>query len=190
MTFYISVNDDKKYIFNKFIKEDKMCFFCKNKFNKHIYLKNKNYLCNICYKINNCNINSDNNFSLCYSKISQKDIVCKTYDFINNNKKIPNITDIDKNAMNIKLSIIEFIEIIRNIEKTPCFFNNYKLFLSYNFNIDYLIKKSRFLSDNNYKVNTNLNKDIFIKDKEKLNKYEMNLDEYNFIYNSLYNKDI
>ena len=188
MAFYMNVCKDEKSKFNKFIKEDKVCHCCKNKYNINIYLKNKNYFCKICYKINNCDINSDKYFELCYSTLSQKDIVCKTYDFINNNKKIPNITDIDENAMDIKLSIIEFIEVLRHIDKIPSFFNNYKLFLNYNFNIDYLIKKSKFLSDDdNNNVKIDLNKENFIKNKNNLNKYKMNSDEYDFIYNSLYN---
>ncbi len=173
--------------FNKFTIEKKICNFCKNKFNKNIYFKDNNYLCNICYHINNCDLNTGSFFELCHSKMSQKEIVCKTYNFISNNKRIPNITDIDNNAMDINLSIIELIEVLRGNNVLPYFFNNYKFFLNYNFNIDYLIKKSKFLSDDNENHNINLNKEIFIKNKNSLNKYKIDSDEYNFIYKCLYN---
>jgi hypothetical protein len=186
MNYYINLKKKEYTKFNKFIKDKKKCNLCKNEFNRHIYFINNNHLCSICYLINNCDLNTDLFFDLCYSKMSQKEVVCKTYNFIYNNKRIPNITDIDNNAMDIKLSIIELIEVLRNIDNIPNFFNNYKLFLNYNFNIDHLIKKSKFLSDDD-NININTNKDIFIENKNSLNKYKMKLNEYDFIYNSLYN---
>ena len=180
---YINIKKDD-FKFHKFIMDKKICHLCENEFNKNIYFKDNNYLCKICYHINNCDLNTDIIFELCFSKMSQKEIVCKTYDFINTNKRIPNITDIDNKAKDLNLSIIELIQIIKSNNDLPNFFNNYKFFINYNFNIDYLLKKSKFLSDDN--DNIILSKESFIKNKNTLEKYNIKSNEYNFIYKSLY----
>ena len=105
--------------------------------------KNKE-CCKMCYIVNNIN-NNINQILLCHSTLSQSEIVKKTVEFIKLFRRHPKIKEIDKNAKNINLSIIELIFLLNNIDSKPPFFDNYKIFFSPNFDINYLLNKDGFL---------------------------------------------
>lgn len=204
----------RKYKYSITKKYNNICCYCGGNFSNYNYINSDNstkkedvYLCcKFCHMILNFRHSYCNSLLLCWSDMSQIDIVRNSIDYIIINGTIPQVSDIDKNAKNLNISLIEYINIINN--KMPDEFKKYKIFLSDNYDIMYLvplIKKSLFKTKKNiiktrqlHKFSKNELKHInkylgLVKKKENTLKKEIN----NIILNVLetecensYNKDI
>lgn len=126
------------------------CSYCGGKYLKYligVYVNDSvQILCRACYLINNINMGFNNEIILCYSKLSQLDIVKKTVNHIIDTDEIPTPTEIDKNSKMINLSIMELSNLllnIDNIDKKFKHFNRFKIFFSKGFDINF-IRANRF----------------------------------------------
>ena len=96
-------------------------------------------VCRACYIITHLNSGLFNEINLYYSEMSQIDIIRKTIDLIIKNNQIPLPSLIDENIKILPISILEFINILNNIEEVPNEFKNYKIFFTQKFNINFII---------------------------------------------------
>jgi len=127
-----------KSTFNNVAKKAKgKCFYCRSKYSKleAIIIGKKVdettmiLCCKVCKMIKECSYKNQKDLVLCWSKVSQIDIVSETTKYVRKNNRIPKITEIDPDAKQIQLSLIEFIELVGGV-KIPRQMNMYKVFLS------------------------------------------------------------
>lgn len=71
-------------------------------------------LCELCNIIAKYNTDSLNKAILVSSKVSQKEIIKKTFEYISKNKKVPTIKEIDPKANYIRESSIDIINAFKN----------------------------------------------------------------------------
>ena len=160
-------NKQKKILLKKF---NSRCNSCDIKYDKYMYVYDKKLLCKACYMINNHNILTYNQFNIYYSKLSQKEIINKTVDFIKEFNKIPDPKVIDNNILDVELSIIEYFNILKSDSKNKLL-DNLKLFFNKDFDFSFVDSNSfSFIDDNN---------DEF----QKLNLYKFNKEEKEFLNN-------
>ena len=181
--FNITINSNKKKGLLK--KNKNECYFCKKIFNKYMYLtsyKNKETLCcKMCYMITTCDHNIDS-LLLCYSELSQSEIVKKTVTFIKEFRRVPKVIEIDSKAKDINLSLLELVFILKNKKTLPKIMNNYKIFFGPKFNKDYLLNMDGFMFDSDEEIDLK----IYENQLNKLDEYKMNKEDYDYIYNIIY----
>lgn len=103
-----------------------MCIHLDNNSNNND-ISNLDLCCKVCYDITHINNSFNNEMIVCYSQLSQLEIVRKTIDFIINNNKVPKINNIDKNASRVQLSVMEFSNILVHSKQNKY---NYKIFFT------------------------------------------------------------
>lgn len=147
--------------FNTVAKKAKgRCYYCKSKYSKldTVVLGNNVdetsmlLCCKVCKMIKECSYKNQKDLVLCWSKVSQVDIVSETTKYVRKYNKIPKITEIDPEAKQLNLSLIEFIELVAgtNIPKQMYM---YKVFISSYF-------------DKSVITESNDNQSMFIDDEE------------------------
>jgi predicted transcriptional regulator len=121
-------------IYDSKIKIENICRYCGGKWDKYLFIEDKIVMCKLCYAIVHLNYNFCDQFVLCYSKLSQVDIVRKTVDaLLKHNNTVPQIRAIDPDAKLITgLSLHEFCNILISKVELPESMKNYKLFPSEN----------------------------------------------------------
>jgi hypothetical protein len=135
----------KKILFKKF---NGRCNNCDIKYEKYMYVFNKKLLCKACYMINKHNLLTYNQFNIYYSKLSQKEIINRTIDFIKEFNKIPDPKIIDNDVLDVELSIIEYFNILNSGLKNELL-NNLKLFFNKNFDFSFVDNNLfSFIDDN------------------------------------------
>jgi hypothetical protein len=150
------------------IKNNYSCMFCGGTYKKyligiyHDQSKTNDLCCRPCYLINHLNYGLPNEIDIYYSKLSQQDIIRKSVDFIIDNKIIPNPIAIDPNIQKSPISLLEFINILNNLESYPTELNNYKIFLNNNLNTDFLTSNftSNFISFINVEASMDLSESV------------------------------
>lgn len=105
-------------------KYDNVCNFCGGKYTRYlmcIELGNDHYgtCCKLCYMVKHLEISLDK-LIICHSELSQVEIIRKTVEL-----QCPSITTVDPNAKIIKLSPLEYSNLIRHDVKLP---EQYKIF--------------------------------------------------------------
>jgi hypothetical protein len=118
------------------------CRYCGGKYSKYLICfhldcnqtnnspKNLEMCCRACYIITHLNYGFLNSITLCWSKLSQIDIIKKTIEMSISNNSVPDITDVDPDAKKSPLSVMELCcilkmnkkDIIKNIKKIKVFF--------------------------------------------------------------------
>lgn len=184
---YINKYENMIKFKNKALKRDKFtCRFCGGIYSTHLYcsvLYNKKKVnihniaacCKLCHMIYNCKYTYQKQLSLCWSRKKQKVIIKKTIDYIIKNKKIPLITEIDKNAKQLPITLIEYLDVLKG-SKIPVEMYDYKLFVSPYFDIDFL--KDYIDIDEFMFVDEDIDeKKIYVNDL--INNYDKSLEKYN-----------
>src|SRR5690606_2473607 len=102
---------------NILIKNQSRCYFCGGFYPKYMicFKSDKDKLdtaCRLCHIVTHLNHNYQNEIVLCYSKMSQLDIVRKTVDKTVELGTVPSILEVDPKAKLIDLSIYEFANIL------------------------------------------------------------------------------
>lgn len=129
-----------------------ICRFCGGTFHKYLFgihidnnsdnynLDNLDISCCSCYLLTHLNFPSHDQFILCFSLLSQLDIVRSSIDFIIHHRRVPNIHDIDPLALSLPLSLLEFSNILfsHSIDSLPSEMANYKIFFTHNFNFSFI----------------------------------------------------
>lgn len=111
------LNSDDDY--DNYEEEDlEYCPFCGVKLNSSytVYLKKekiKTTSCYMCKIINNNSKSYIQELIVCKTKLSQLDIIRKTFEFYKNNNRIPYITEIDENAKLVPINAFVFAQIIK-----------------------------------------------------------------------------
>jgi hypothetical protein len=152
--------------------------------------KNQNAICKYCLMIDTVKYNNINNLILCYSKLEQNEIIKRSINYIREYNKTPLIYQIDKNVKNLNISLLEYIDIVENLNKTNIakipkkILNNYKIFFSNEFVLDETNNYS-FDSDQDEEINqedieNDINNEECIKDK-KIKTHKMTEKEITFI---------
>jgi hypothetical protein len=167
------------------------CRYCNGKYMKYLQcihldndshnnnLSNLDLCCHACYIITHINSVYNNEIQPCWSKLSQLDIVRKSVDFVVKNNKIPSVLDIDSDAKQIDLSIMELSNILVCTKEKiilPKELNNYKLFFTQQFN-------TRFVD-----LNIFMNTPMFIDEVEQTEQIEPKnniISNYNFSKNEI-----
>ena len=162
------------------------CFRLKNNKDNDNKLTNFDICCRACNIINNINYGSLDEVLLYHSNLSQLEILRKTINFILENDRIPDVLEIDKNAKNIKISLLEFISILisNKNKKLPDEIKNYKIFFSKSFDTVFLYhyiqsQQSMFIDDvenSNDEKNDDNNKKF-----QKIPDYKFNKNEKEYI---------
>lgn len=114
-----------------------MCTECGFKYNK-----TRDGLCRLCFMINDVKMQYINELILCYSKLTQKDIVLKTINFISIKGKIPMPTDIDADVILAEYPLYKYD---RNA--------NHKIFVTNLFDFSYFPTKKLYFGDGFCSVN-------------------------------------
>jgi hypothetical protein len=127
-------NEIKKKLLKKY---KNTCNLCSLKYDKYLYVFDNQLLCKACYMIKNNNLSTYNQFNIYYSNLTQKEIINKSVNYIKEFNIIPQPYEIDPNIMEIKLSIVEYFNVI-NSNNTPTFFNKFKLFFNSDFNFSFI----------------------------------------------------
>jgi hypothetical protein len=154
-----------------------------------INIFNNNY-CRFCYMINNYKLKYNYIFkemTMYISQIEQTDIIKKTNKYIVENMKTPSILEIDKNALQINLSLFEYTNLMNiydEIKKNKLYknimipdqFKLYKFFITFDFDISHLIFQNNLFECENI-ISNITNNNI----KEVIPSYEMSLIETKFI---------
>ena len=135
------------------------CFHCGGKYQKAMHCiptptidkTEVDIYCRLCFLIEHCSFNNLHEFILCWSSLSQLDIIQKTIDYIDNHNKIPDILTIDPNAQKLPISLSEFLNILTVWDRAvlPKNIDNYKIFITPYYDISYLYNydKSLFIDD-------------------------------------------
>lgn len=170
------------------------CRYCGGIYTKYLIgcyiseINDHDVSCRACYVITHLNWGMFKELKLYYSKLSQVEIVKKTVDYIINNNEIPSPNIIDPLLKTVPISILEFVNIINNYSEIPQPFDNYKLFFSSKFNIDFIVnnygnKMFNFVDPQNDTDEKNIKLDNTIKkhicDKEEINLINKHYSQYN-----------
>ncbi len=154
-------NDWSKKRLEALVANDYTCTFCGAKYLKYLIGIPCNddikISCRACYLITHINMGFNNEIMLCYSKLSQTDIVKKTVNYIIKNDTVPLPTEIDENARLVNLTIMELSNLLsdpENIVKKLQKFNRFKIFFTQEFD-------TTFIQENTFS-----NKPMFIDDSE------------------------
>ena len=155
--------EEWKNIFNSTKNKYKSkCSFCNNKYKKMFCICGNNsnklstsnavYCCTLCKMIFQCNNTYQKDFVLCWSTLSQNDIVIQSVDYIKKHNKVPSIKSIDPEAKKLDISLIEYIDLISNTTEFVNEMDNYKIFLTSYFNKTILVtnvhsQASMFIDD-------------------------------------------
>lgn len=131
---YPILSQNKKQDIKKKCKNT--CSYCGGMYKYYRYIE-EDTVCPFCYMILNLNDMDNDKLILCYSKLSQLDIIRMTTKYIFDNDKIPYPQIIDPNIQLIPLSIMELSCALMD-NKLPNIFDNYKIFINHNFNIGYI----------------------------------------------------
>jgi hypothetical protein len=126
-----------------------ICMCCGGcfKFSKYLkYVFGKNHqVCEMCYMIIHISdissINKLNEMVLCWSTLSQNEIIKKTASYIIKYRDTPKILDIDPNAQKLNFTLFEFQSLKSVVPKNtplPPEFKNYKIFFTKNMSIAFL----------------------------------------------------
>jgi len=121
------------------------CRFCGGYYLKYLicsYLsdvKLNDVCCKLCHMITHLNYGNTKDINVCYSEMSQTDIVKKTVEYIIANNTVPQPIEIDINVSQSPISSLEFVNIINNVENAPEELNNYKIFFNDSLNIDFIV---------------------------------------------------
>jgi hypothetical protein len=102
--------------------------------------------CKQCYAIIHLDITiqqDPDKIVMCYSLMDQVSIVKKTMELYTKNKVVPSITEVDKDAQLLKLSPVEFCNIVRKVGSNDVI-KNYKIFFK---KIDQLEDSCEFSGD-------------------------------------------
>ena len=141
--FGYSDNFSKKIRNEILSKNNYTCRFCGGIYPKYLicsyisYAKCNDVLCRACYLVTHLNSGLFEELQLYYSIMPQCEIIRKTVDYIINNNEIPLPTKIDNDIKLLPISLLEFINILNN-DEVPDELNNYKLFFTHKFNIDFI----------------------------------------------------
>lgn len=130
-------------------KSNHLCKYCGGKYNRYLFCVPRNntkinsdndllVICKLCFMITNINHNYCKELSLCWSTLDQVEIVRKTVDFILKEQKVPLITEIDKNAKKIPMSLTEISNILIKYKKLPKEMNNYKIFVTQELDVSFI----------------------------------------------------
>lgn len=126
-------------------KSDNTCRFCGGYYPKYLrcsyypHAKCDDVSCGACYLITHLNFGIHNEINIYYSELSQIKIVRDTIDFIIENGTIPTPQEIDSNVKSVPISILEYINIMNNYEDVPKEFENYKIFFTQKFGINFIV---------------------------------------------------
>ena len=135
------------------------CCFCGIHYNKYLICfhldkdtKNDDYdnlrmACRPCYMITHLNFQFNYELILCWSKISQIDIVRKTVNYAHKKLTIPEINRVDADALRLPLSLFEFLELLSHneIDDLPPEMSNYKIFFTPKLDITFLNPNADFI---------------------------------------------
>jgi len=139
----IEWTENRKAILNKY---KFTCKYCGGFYKKYLYIINNltsnDVCCRLCYLITHINFGFFDEMILCFSNLSQLDIVRKTVNFIIHNKKVPTIIEIDPDAKKLPISLYEFSNILSlyQFNNLPRQMKSYKIFFSLNVNTDFIAK--------------------------------------------------
>lgn len=172
------------------------CRYCGGVYPKYLICVKINTLnindvcCRACYIITHLNYGLFREIKLYYSLVPQIEIIRKTVDHVINYEELPLPSDIDENILLAPFSILEFINILNNNVEVPPIFNNYKIFFSKKFNIDFIInnycnKNIMFIDENNDLL-TDTDKIPF---DDNLTKHELTEEEKKILDNYYNNAD-
>lgn len=129
-------------IYCKFTSGRFPCSYCGGKFRRNmrqVIIGTKKYTCcDMCYYITHINYGARGNLCVCYSKMSQYDIIKKTIDYIKENDIIPFFNEIDKDVKIVPISIIEYSNILMSKKKLPKQMDNYKIFITQNYDTTFI----------------------------------------------------
>lgn len=138
-------------IYSKYVGGSKICAYCGGKYfynMRRINVNEKDYICcDICYHITRISAAPFNSIQLCFSKLSQEEIVQKTVSYIIKYDNIPLFPEIDKDVEIIPLSIIEYSNILLSKRKTPSIMDNYKIFITQDYDTNYIKSYSSSFDD-------------------------------------------
>lgn len=150
-------NSNWKTMRNKVLNKTKnSCRYCGGRYSKYLIcfhldkdgsnnkMENLDMCCKMCYIITNLNYGHFDDIILCWSKMSQLDIVKNTINYVLQKHRLPTIEDIDKNAKKLSLSVIELCSALLENEKIFPEIENYKIFFTTNLDTlftDYYIGK-------------------------------------------------
>lgn len=109
-----------------------VCFGCKEKYSGCLYkVTNYKFLCPFCHVIKYLNLANVATFNLYHSNLDQIEIIKKTKEFYNINKKIPKPNEIDADVMKACLSLTEFIYLLKDpATKQNAQKGNYRIFFN------------------------------------------------------------
>lgn len=121
-----------------------------------VYVANENAYdtqCPFCNTLTKLNNGISSGIELCYTELSQLDIIKKTVDYVIANNTTPNILMIDPDAKYVDISLLEYVNIMEHI--TDDNFKNYKIFFNNNFNITFITNNyckgmSLFVDESSY----------------------------------------
>jgi hypothetical protein len=129
-------------------KAESSCRYCGGKYIKYMMCfhlnenpldlrqENMDMACKFCYMITHINFGFSNEMMLCKSKLSQKEIVHQTVNYIIDKKYMPTPKEIDCNAILVPLSIMELCSIvIENGGVMPNVLSKFKIFFTKNTDI-------------------------------------------------------
>lgn len=168
------------------------CGFCKQKFNKYLYLvpksktqnithQNSMIACRICYHIYNFSGLYINDYVIAYSEMDQEKIIAKTVSYIRENEKVPSIENIDEDAYKVNLSILEYFDLVRSYENLKGDLSNIKVFVDLNFDLSFMGYKKEVFGFTEEKVEEF---DEYNKKEQSFDKLllkEFNKDTINFL---------
>lgn len=132
------------------------CRYCGGYYPKYLicsyleHIKLHDVCCRMCYLITHLNYGFFNELQLCHSEKSQTDIIKNSVEYVINQNKIPDPTDIDTNVKSAPISLLEFINILNNQIEYPVAFKNYKFFFGNKMNLDFIYENycNMFTYDN------------------------------------------
>ena len=159
MNTYGKINNRETYLKSANYK----CEYCGGKYTKYLTVVTINEVirvqCRFCFVLMHINSFFIKEFVLASSKLSQRDIVRKTVEYISKKNSIPYPHEIDQTAKIVKISKFELCNLLSYYGKIPDELQNYKIFVSQEFDAKFVpiinrITNNMFIADNDNQSNS------------------------------------
>lgn len=118
-------------------KNGEICGYCGGRYKKYLYmcsLKDENYEldncvlgCKLCYMVTHITPEVIKECILLVSDLSQREIIRRTVDYYLKHNKIPEIKDVDTEALDLDLSLVEYLALL---SKTNFRLKNVRIFFT------------------------------------------------------------
>lgn len=129
------------------------CCYCGGVYKKYlirIQVYKENYLincqeydidvcCPMCHLVTHLNTGQFHEMEVHSSKMTQKEIIHKTAEFIQENSRVPHPHEVDPDIKSVPISILEFIHIINSYKKKPLDLKLYRIFFSPAVKYDFIL---------------------------------------------------